>query len=243
MNLPTLICDPKYEQKKVKVVKQTKVKQSKMEVKSDEPSVSVNTAAKEVKSKYERLEEEATRKVVLKILVQNKYDGAFDGTVELPSDPIVQNAIRQIKDRKEAKVQRSGKSCDNYFVTINPKPDVSFDELKTCVDKILKKNWIDSYIYSYEQRSEESGKYYGFHVHLMINSYDRGMQNAKKEIYNTVKHIVGNPNHLHISGVTPGTEDMVRDYIHGDKEAGKMQKVQVDKEFRKAFGLQDVYES
>ncbi len=67
------------------------------------------------------------------------------------------------------RLKESNKLGNVLFITINPRPDINFDDFKLICDKYVGKKWIQSCIYVYEQRGktiEELGK--GFHCHMLL---------------------------------------------------------------------------
>jgi len=77
------------------------------------------------------------------------------------------------KDFKDFYDEEIGKNDNtNYFwITINPKNNITIKELQKEIDRYVKRTFIKSYIYVYEQRaSKENGKDMGegLHSHLLI---------------------------------------------------------------------------
>lgn len=82
-----------------------------------------------------------------------------------------------------------------YFLTVNPKPDITLTEFMKTIDKALRKKWITYFIMVIEQRGEceeELGK--GFHTHIIFN---KGIKHCKviTEMSNTFKKMCDTSNY------------------------------------------------
>lgn len=128
------------------------------------------------------------------------------------------------------------------FVTVNPQPKFNFLELKKKVEKCISKKWIDRYAYTFEQRSEIPGTYSGFHSHMIIQFNDKKLSEAKREIINTFKTMVGNEKAIDIRvKKLEFLEDKER-YIQGHKDdPDKLAKALNDRKFREDYDLDLVY--
>lgn len=133
------------------------------------------------------------------------------------------------------------------FVTINPKPTVTLEELKTASEKLVNRQMFSAYALAFEQRAsapEEAGK--GFHVHiLMRRNLNYKPCRIKKNMCNTIKNIC-NVHDSRVFNVQFIGEDFARDkmkYITGGKTGdGKDQKMDIDDIFRKNSNLEKIYE-
>lgn len=77
------------------------------------------------------------------------------------------------KDFKEFYDEEIGKNDNtNYFwITVNPNSSVTLGELKKEVERYVKRTFIKSYIYVYEQRGSENNEKeigQGIHAHILI---------------------------------------------------------------------------
>jgi len=131
-----------------------------------------------------------------------------------------------------------------YFLTINPRPDITLTEFMKTIVKALKKRWINYYIMVIEQRGEteeELGK--GFHTHIIFN---KGIKHCKviKEMSNTFKKMCDTSNYHLFNIKSIGEEEKKRkiEYILGEKaDDGKHLKQQMDKIFRERNKLKSYY--
>jgi len=131
-----------------------------------------------------------------------------------------------------------------YFLTVNPKPDITLTEFMKTIDKALKKRWINYYIMVIEQRGEseaELGK--GFHTHIIFN---KGIKHCKviTEMSNTFKKMCDTSNYHLFNLKSIGEEEKKRkvEYILGEKaDVEKHLKQQMDIIFRERNKLKSYY--
>lgn len=130
------------------------------------------------------------------------------------------------------------------LVTINPKPDVLYNELLSKVQKFLKKKTIISYICCFEVRAKNGNEYTGLHCHVLVK-YDDQPYNFKRGSKNTFKTVC-NSDDPHVLNFKFVTEDLIEskiDYILGIKTEKKSVGVNVTDEWRKAYKIPEVLES
>jgi len=131
-----------------------------------------------------------------------------------------------------------------YFLTVNPRPDITLTEFMKTIEKALKKRWINYYIMVIEQRGEseaELGK--GFHTHIIFN---KGIKHCKViiEMSNTFKKMCDTSNYHLFNLKSIGEEEKKRkvEYILGEKaDVEKHLKQQMDIIFRERNKLKSYY--
>jgi len=131
-----------------------------------------------------------------------------------------------------------------YFLTVNPKPDITLTEFMKTIQKALMKKWINYYIMVIEQRGEceaELGK--GFHTHIIFN---KGCKHCKviTEMSNTFKKMCDTSNYHLFNLKSIGEEEKKRkvEYITGVKaDVEKHLKQQMDIIFRERNKLKSYY--
>lgn len=132
-----------------------------------------------------------------------------------------------------------------YLVTINPRSDVTFDQLHKVVGKIVKKKTIPRYAFVYEVRaySDEDG-YTGLHCHMLLESTIKPYD-FKKGIKSSAKHICdyNNPHILNFKNVEYELLSQKYDYLLGQKSEKKQQGVELSKAYREEYGLPAIFES
>jgi hypothetical protein len=131
-----------------------------------------------------------------------------------------------------------------YFLTINPRPDITLKEFMKTILKAMTKVWIKYYIFVIEQRGEnedELGK--GFHTHIIFN---KGIKHCKvvTEMANTFKKMCDTSNFHLFNLKNIGDEEKIRkiEYITGTKkDEVKHLKQQMDIIYRKKENLKSYY--
>lgn len=135
------------------------------------------------------------------------------------------------------------------FITINPKPSVTFPEFQKKVEKLVNRNMFSSCIFAYEQRGSTpdlAGK--GFHVHILAKrNLSYKPFNCKKNTKNTCKSLVGrveDPRQLNIQVIGDEFAQDKKEYFLGQNKTGegKQEKQSIDKIWRKSLSLRDFYE-
>lgn len=136
------------------------------------------------------------------------------------------------------------KKPKNLFITISPPDKYTIEYLIEKTAKTVKKAWIASGSYTFEQRGEiptQLGK--GKHIHLFARVEDSTKTEHKrmiKEIANTYNI---DKSFIKIDYITEGTEQRVLDYMHGIKsDPDKQKKVAMDKLFRAKHSLNPFYQ-
>lgn len=128
-----------------------------------------------------------------------------------------------------------------YFITI------SFDDKKIdpknipkYMEGVIKKKWVESYIYCIEQRSEEEDVYYGYHVHILIKPNKKiAKSDVIREIYSTLKKYMEGQNYIDVQKVNH--RQNIINYMKGEKNEMKLEKSKNDKPFRQKNNLEDIY--
>lgn len=136
-----------------------------------------------------------------------------------------------------------------YFVTINPKPGVTLEELKKDVGRFIRRAPLCAqYMYTYEQRGESlTDPKYGDGIHCHLLAIQKGgifKGDFQKMAFNTFKHIVGNQQAVFVSPVR--TKDLFESkvqYLLGNKTDEKMSKVAADRTWRTANNLEPSYQT
>lgn len=161
------------------------------------------------------------------------------------------------KDFKEFYDEEIGKNDNTsyFWITVNPKPSITFKELEKEVDRYVKRTFIKSYIYVYEQRaSKENSKDIGegLHCHLLIErdmSANVSPYDIQKRTRIAFKNICDSQNKsiLHFKQMP---EEYIIDkfnYITNknldDEHLDKLQKQEYDKIWRKTNLIKNIYAS
>jgi hypothetical protein len=147
--------------------------------------------------------------------------------------------IEKLKELKNIEINKEW-----YFLTINPRPEITLKEFMKTIQKAVLKRWITYYIFVIEQRGEneeELGK--GFHTHIIFN---KGIKHCKVvlEMSNTFKKMCDTSNfHLfNLKNIGDLEKQRKIEYITGTKaDEAKHLKQQMDIIFRKKENLKSYY--
>lgn len=182
-------------------------------------------------------------------VIQQYYENIFRMELELgraPKELIeLHNKQKALKD--EISLKNDTQLPPIMFVTINPRFDVEVDDLKEIMSKLVRKKWIEKYIYVFEQRGENANDIKGAHIHLMLYRNGKRASQVIREISNTIKHItnINDDRIFNIRFVKEDDQNVARclNYITGKKaDEDKHQKQEIDKIFREKYGLKDYYQ-
>ncbi|AXH79108.1 MAG: putative replication initiation protein [Circular genetic element sp.] len=144
---------------------------------------------------------------------------------------------RQTRDKlKQEQAKRLGTLW--LWLTINPKPEISFRDFQKSIEKVANRRMFQEYLYVYEQRSttlNEAGK--GFHAHLLLRRDIKYKQcKVISNLKNSFKNICDTNNHMIFNYHWLPEEYRAdkKEYILGTKtEDGKDEKQIIDKLWRK----------
>lgn len=134
------------------------------------------------------------------------------------------------------------------FITFNPPDDVDMADFEKYMKNVVKKRWIHSYLYVFEQRTENHHPpFTGKHCHMLIN-YQKGKSKAHivREIGNTVKFLLDTSNyHLYnVKFIDQAEYQRKLKYLIGIKaDEQKHAKQAADVFFREHYGLPKFFSS
>ena len=149
---------------------------------------------------------------------------------------------------QKLKVQ-TAKAHNNQFlfITVNPKPEITFETFSKKMEKLAKRNIFNSALYVYEQRGttiEEAGK--GFHCHMLC---ERNLNYKPTKVVSCIKNTckkLCNPNDQRVLNIQIIGEEFMKDkreYILGHNKTGegKSVKQDIDIYWRKKNNLNNYY--
>lgn len=142
-------------------------------------------------------------------------------------------------------LRRSEEADQFYFITICPYPDLELQSLIKVMDKVLKKKWLNDYVYVYEQRQDDDDKpIYGIHVHMIVRRETIAKSDVIREVYNTSKSIVGSKQSIDVKLLNKLEMSVRLNYILGQKSSEEKQKRQIiDKVFREKNRIEPYYQN
>lgn len=141
------------------------------------------------------------------------------------------DAILSEKDKK------FGKSEKYYWITINPKPGTTLDQVKTLTKKAFSKKWIQAYAYVLENTVNNH-----IHSHGLIKA-NYEFARTRKEIGNTVRTICDITN-THCLKVVLIDEELAKQkiaYMMGHKQPSKKENVELTEKWRTENNIEKIY--
>lgn len=182
-----------------------------------------------------------TKEDVLRRKFQKLLSESLD--IDLKEGKCTDKYLQQVYDDLQTKKQQRY-APQYFFITICPYEDVDIESLKKVVEKCVKKKWMTSYIYVYEQRQTEIGlPYFGIHSHMIVKRGTIAKSDVIREIYNTSKSICGSKQSIDVKLLKNDEDLKVRlNYILGEKSTKeKRQRQEIDKIFRQNNNLLSYY--
>lgn len=128
----------------------------------------------------------------------------------------VQEAIDQIQTQR--------KRTPFLFVTVNPKPTITYEDFHHTTSSIFSHEDISQKLWSYETRSE--GPNPGLHLHalLCVPNVPHDSNWVERKIKKRFLNLVGNRKHIHVRYVTKDEVPNVISYIKKDKVSSSKKK-------------------
>lgn len=137
------------------------------------------------------------------------------------------------------KSEKLGKSEKYFWITVNPRLNVTLPQLIRTVQKAYKKKWIQNYAYVYETTKNNHNHSHG----LVKATYESAR--ARKEFANSFKDICDVHN-VHCFKFVVLTEEQALEkynYMLGKKKLSKLEDVDLTKKWREENLLKDIYYS
>lgn len=179
------------------------------------------------------------------IYAENQAAKFFTKTLHLKAmtDNLITNGVSPLPvtdEVKEVTLLRYNKRSDYCLLTVNPKPEVTLEEFKKSIQKMLKKKTIPVYFQVYEVRKGESG----LHSHILLR-YTCSSHSFMRSTKSTFKNIcdVNNSAILNFKFIAPELLQDKLSYLLGVKQTKKLKGVDDTKAYRKKYNLLDFHES
>lgn len=127
------------------------------------------------------------------------------------------------------------------WVTINPPSEVTYPQLKKTVEDIIKWKWHKEHFYVYEQRGdtpETQGN--GIHCHMLLDRVGGDKVYTPCEVKRQLLRKISPWKYdIKFSKLVEG--DKLIKYMLGNKKEDKLDKCQIDKDFRESLGISPYY--
>ena len=134
------------------------------------------------------------------------------------------------------------------FITINPKEEIELDEFHNKIKSLTKWKCFQKGFYVLEQRGETHDNINGFHAHIMLVKYTIERKRLINRLETTFEKFCnkckknGYMNVINVKRKLPehGRETL-NEYMSGKKQEDKLQKVEIDKQWRLENKLDEIY--
>jgi len=192
----------------------------------------VNQISLEAKC-YENAKKKFLETAMLRTMV-SKF--ATDGT-----EPFDQTVLPETRETLDYQNELFTTKSKYVFMTINPKPGITFSVLKKLIEKFVSKTFITQYYYVYEIRKAPDS---GLHCHVLFHYTCRpaDMKKSSQTLFNHVGD-VKNPCCLNIKYIVEELIPQKISYMGGTKTVKKMAGVKATIEWREKNNILSYYES
>lgn len=181
----------------------------------------------EINEIYKKAEEQAKYKFMVRCITKMINEGEYD------NDPTIKNLRSKLNQKHRF-----------YFITINPKDDITLKDFMEKVHKYTGRSMFDkgTVSYTFEQRSndvDDAGK--GMHVHIAAQS-DLKKSHILRNTISSFKHMIGTEQHIDVRIYPIKYLDDKIKYMKGDKwDEDKSESVEVNKFWRIANNIESLY--
>lgn len=129
-----------------------------------------------------------------------------------------------------------------FFISVRPKPGVSFEQFYALCYKYVNRAFMISYKLSFEQKDTE-GNGNGFHAHIVCDTKHRSKGECLRDTISSF-HKVCEENCIDVQ-VTKNPEDIVNNYLlnYKSEDEHKAPTQAGDKIWRNRLGLADLYDN
>lgn len=140
-------------------------------------------------------------------------------------------------------VEITGSKTNNwYFVTVRPKPTITFEDFYILTYKYCKRAFMLEYKLAFEQKSND-GTGEGFHVHIVCNTKHRSKGECLRDTISSFAKVC-EPNCIEVK-VTRNPDDIVNKYLlaYESEDGHKIATKNGDAIWRTKMNIADLYEN
>lgn len=152
---------------------------------------------------------------------------------------ITKKATEYVDTMEETqRIQWVRKRTPHWYVTINPKPEVTVAQLHDAIVDMLVHEDISEPYWSYEQRSSKGG----LHAHIYFRCDTTSSNFVQRQVKNKfVPNLCGTKKHVHVKWIIPDEVDAVKQYI-AKKVVSKSKKAAdtITKKWREDNNIPDI---
>jgi len=153
--------------------------------------------------------------------------------------PEMAQPLQVLLNAKKSNAASKASKSYGFMVTVNPRPDVIYDDFIKLVLKSVSKKWLGYFIWCIEWRDGDTG----MHAHIACVRGNKPWSAVKTEFSNTFQSVVGND--MHVKFTPYPTEEAFQNaisYVKGMKKLLPKKNALHDQANRKDLGLEDWYE-
>lgn len=192
-------------------------------------------------------------KTFYELNVKRAVEGDFKSLGALGQNAKYVAARTELNKAAADKADKSGAGSACAFITVNPRPEVAFEQLEAATKKFLKHKWVTSYELAYEQRGGDPKPNKrgvvpaigdGFHVHILVGRNGKKPCQLITETRSSFSSVVGSDAAVNIRFVRPQDILTFRGYLRGDKRDPTGHKASLsvaDRQWRTDRGLSQIY--
>lgn len=199
--------------------------------------------AKSIYNKREKFINEQ-RKLHAKSIDDDGFDVATARTQFVERELIKFGDILEIAKLLHGKYEEVTKTKTNnwYFISVRPKPSVTFDEFYKVTYKYVTRAFMISYKCSFEQKSE-TGNGDGFHVHIVCDTKHRSKSECLRDTISSFRKVC-EENCIDVQ-TTRNPDDIVNNYLLNYKsdDEHKAPTQEGDRIWRERLGLANLYDN
>lgn len=171
-----------------------------------------------IKNEAQTIMDKAERYFNQRLLVRQAIMNAMNG----------QEPFTNYNDMIDKQLSLSSTKSDTVFITVNVRPEITFQELEKLINKLMKKKSLVSIYGCYEIRSKVNDIYTGLHTHMIVKYTGRpgNFERCLKTIFKNVCDV--NNNHcLNIKYIESEIIESKIKYIQGDKQDSKKESIKL----------------
>jgi len=135
------------------------------------------------------------------------------------------------------KSEKLGKTAKIYWITVNPKHDITTEEMTKSIHKMYSKKWVKNSYYIFEVSEKKHQHSHG----IIVSDYE--YKRAIKELASSVKGICDTDNGrcFQVRVIDSSNAQQKMDYMVGKKATNKLEGVRLSKLWREENLIADYY--
>lgn len=166
--------------------------------------------------------------------------------LQLENNQFENNYIQDIYNKRKMKIDKIKEDTKEWiFITINPKSNITLTDFHNKIQSLTKWKCFHKGFYVLEQRGETPDNIHGIHAHIMLVKYNIERKRLIKRLETTFAKycdLKKAENTINVKRKSPEHgKETLDEYMKGEKQDDKLQKVEIDKIWRKENNLDEIY--